>query len=111
MALSDETVDDSGNFEIFDPDITWKRNMLYNFEARELQVQVFRGGELVYDLPTLEEIRAYCAEQMNTLWDEVKRFENPHNYYVDLSQKLWDIRNDLLVNARHSQVPAGGSAD
>ncbi|MBQ5349442.1 MAG: nicotinate phosphoribosyltransferase, partial [Oscillospiraceae bacterium] len=111
MALSDETVDDSGNFEIFDPDITWKRKMLYNFEARELQVQVFRGGELVYDLPTLEEIRAYCAEQMNTLWDEVKRFENPHNYYVDLSQKLWDIRNDLLVNARHSQVPAGGSAD
>ena len=111
MALSDETVDDSGNFEIFDPDITWKRKMLYNFEARELQVQVFRGGELVYDLPTLEEIRAYCAEQMNTLWEEVKRFENPHNYYVDLSQKLWDIRNDLLVNARHSQVPAGGSAD
>ena len=111
MALSDETVDDSGNFEIFDPDITWKRKMLYNFEARELQVQVFRGGELVYDLPTLEEIRAYCAEQMNTLWEEVKRFENPHNYYVDLSQKLWDIRNDLLVNARHSQVPTGGSAD
>ena len=111
MALSDETVDDSGNFEIFDPDITWKRKMLYNFEARELQVQVFRGGELAYDLPTLEEIRAYCAEQMNTLWDEVKRFENPHNYYVDLSQKLWDIRNDLLVNARHSQVPTGGSAD
>ena len=111
MALHDETVDDSGDFEIFDPDITWKRKVLFNFEARELQVQVFRGGELVYDLPTLEEIRAYCAEQMNTLWDEVKRFENPHNYYVDLSQKLWDIRNDLLVNARHSQVPADGSAN
>ena len=66
---------------------------------------VFRGGKLVYDLPDLEEIRAYCAQQLDTLWDEVKRFENPHGYYVDLSQKLWDIRNDLLINARNSQIP------
>ncbi|MBR6114757.1 MAG: nicotinate phosphoribosyltransferase [Oscillospiraceae bacterium] len=106
MALHDETVDDGGNFEIFDPDTTWKRKELYNFEAKELLVPIFRGGELVYKLPTLEEIRAYCAEQLNTLWDEVKRFENPHGYYVDLSQKLWDIRNDLLMNARRSQIPA-----
>ena len=96
MALSDETVDDSGEFEIFDPDITWKRKVLYNFEARELQVRVFRGGELVYDLPSLEEIRAYCAEQMNTLWDEVKRFENPHAYYVDLSEPLWKLKREML---------------
>ena len=106
MSLRDETVDDSGEFEIFDPDTTWKRKNLYDFEARELLVPVFLGGELVYDLPALEDIRAYCAEQLDTLWDEVKRFENPHTYYVDLSQKLWDIRNDLLMNARHSQIPA-----
>ena len=68
--------------------------------ARELQVPVFQNGELVYKLPTLEEIRTYCLEQVDTLWDEVKRFDNPHNYYVDLSQKLWDIRNELLQERR-----------
>ena len=57
---------------------------------------VFRGGELVYALPSLEEIRAYCAQQVDTLWDEVKRFDNPHNFYVDLSKKLWDIKYSLL---------------
>lgn len=66
---------------------------------------IFKNGELVYKLPSLEDIRAYCAAELDTLWDEVKRFENPHTYYVDLSQKLWDIRNDLLLNARLSQVP------
>ncbi len=105
LCLASETVDDSGTFAIFDPDATWKRKELYDFEAKELLVPVFRGGELVYDLPSLEEIRAHCAAQLDTLWDEVKRFENPHGYYVDLSQKLWDIRNDLLINARNSQIP------
>ena len=64
--------------------------------ARELQVPVFRNGELVYQLPTLDEIRSYCREQVDTLWDEVKRFDNPHTYYVDLSQKLWEIKYRLL---------------
>ncbi|MBR6209319.1 MAG: nicotinate phosphoribosyltransferase [Oscillospiraceae bacterium] len=105
LALSDETVDDRKDLTIFDPNNTWKRKTLTNFSARELLVPVFRGGKLVYDLPDLEEIRAYCAQQLDTLWDEVKRFENPHGYYVDLSQKLWDIRNDLLINARNSQIP------
>ena len=70
---------------------------VYNYTARELLVPVFEKGELVYELPTLEEIRAYCADEMDTLWDEVKRFDNPHGYYVDLSQKLWDCKNDLLM--------------
>ena len=105
LALSDETVDDRKDLTIFDPNNTWKRKTLTNFTARELLVPVFRGGKLVYDLPDLEEIRAYCAQQLDTLCDEVKRFENPHGYYVDLSQKLWDIRNDLLINARNSQIP------
>ena len=81
---------------IFDPDATWKKKEVYNFTAKELQVPVFQNGELVYDLPSLEEIRSYCAQQLDTLWDEVKRFENPHRYYVDLSQKLWDTRSTLL---------------
>ena len=98
LCVHDESVDDSGQMEIFDPDATWKRKTVYNFTARELQVPIFKNGELVYKLPTLEEIRTYCAQQVDTLWDEVKRFDNPHTYYVDLSQKLWDIRYDLLKN-------------
>ena len=96
MCVYDETVDDSRDMEIFDPDATWKTKTVYNFTAKELQVPIFKNGELVYELPTLEQIRTYCMEQVDTLWDEVKRFDNPHTYYVDLSQKLWDIKYDLL---------------
>ena len=98
MCVYDETVDDSQDIEIFDPDATWKRKIVYNYTAKELQVPIFKNGELVYNLPTLEEIRDYCAAQVDTLWDEVKRFDNPHTYYVDLSQKLWDIKYGLLKN-------------
>ena len=96
LCVYDETVDDSGEFEIFDPDATWKTKTVYDFTAKELQVPIFVGGELVYECPTLEEVRAYCMAQVDTLWDEVKRFDNPHTYYVDLSQKLWDIKYGLL---------------
>ena len=96
MCVYDETVDDSKNMEIFDPDATWKRKEVYDFTAKELLVPVFQNGELVYQQPSLEEIRTYCAQQVDTLWDEVKRFDNPHTYYVDLSQKLWDIKYRLL---------------
>ena len=98
LCVYNETVDDSKDLEIFDPSATWKRKTVYDFTAKELMVQVFRSGELVYDLPPLKDIQKYCAEQVDTLWDEVKRFDNPHTYYVDLSQKLWDIKNDLLNN-------------
>ncbi|HIT33281.1 MAG TPA: nicotinate phosphoribosyltransferase [Candidatus Faecousia intestinigallinarum] len=96
LCVYDETVDDSKNLTIFDPEATWKTKDVYNFTAKELQVPIFRGGELVYQMPSLQEIRAYCMEQVGALWDEVKRFDNPHTYYVDLSQKLWDIKYDLL---------------
>ncbi|MBR2081280.1 MAG: nicotinate phosphoribosyltransferase [Oscillospiraceae bacterium] len=96
LCVYDETVDDGRDLTIFDPEATWKEKTVYNFTAKELQVPVFRNGELVYKLPTLSEIQAYCREQVDTLWDEVKRFDNPHSYYVDLSRKLWDIKYDLL---------------
>ena len=96
LCVFDETVDDSQDMEIFDPDATWKRRIVYNFTAKELQVPIFKAGKLVYQLPTLEEIRTYCQEQVDTLWDEIKRFDNPQTYYVDLSQKLWDIKYGLL---------------
>ena len=98
LCVYDETVDDSHDMEIFDPDATWKRKNVYNFTAKELQVPIFKNGELVYKCPTLDEIRTYCLQQVDTLWDEVKRFDNPHTYYVDLSQKLWDIKYGLLKN-------------
>ena len=96
MTVYDEVVDDSGNLEIFDPAATWKKKTVYDFHARELLVPIFKDGKCVYKSPALPEIKAYCAAQVDTLWDEVKRFDNPHNYYVDLSQKLWDIQQDLL---------------
>ena len=96
LCVHDETVDDSKDIEIFDPEATWKRKTVYNYTAKELQVPIFKNGELVYECPELSQIRAYCLEQVDTLWDEIKRFDNPQNYYVDLSQKLWDIKYGLL---------------
>ena len=96
MTVYDEVVDDSQDLEIFDPDATWKTKNVFNFEAKELQVPIFKDGKLVYQMPTLDEIRTYCLSEVDRLWDEIKRFDNPQTYYVDLSQKLWDIKYGLL---------------
>ena len=96
ITVYNETVDDTKGLTIFDPMATWKRKGVYNFEARQLLVPIFKDGKRVYDSPSLEEIKAYCAQQVDTLWDEVKRFDYPHRYYVDLSDKLWDIQQCLL---------------
>ena len=100
ICLHDEALDDTKPLELFDPRVTWKRKTLTNFTARDLQVPVFRGGRLVYQQPPLQEIQTYCARQVDSLWDEVKRFDYPHKYYVDLSQKLWDIKQELLTRSR-----------
>lgn len=96
ITLASENVDDSRPYELFDPDFTWKRKTLTNYTARELLEPLFRKGECVYKERNIEEIKSYCREQIDTLWDEVTRFENPHNYYVDLSQQLWDVKHELL---------------
>lgn len=96
MCLHDETVDTTAPHTIFDPAETWKTKTLENFDARELLVPIFKDGKQVYTSPSAKEIRAYCFAQIDTLWDEVTRFENPHTYYVDLSQKLWDIKMNLI---------------
>lgn len=96
ICLRDEEVDETKLLELFDPRATWKRKTLTNFEARELQVPVFVKGKLVYQQPTLKEIQEYCTRQVDTLWDEVKRFDYPHKYYVDLSERLWSIQQELL---------------
>jgi len=96
LTLDGEEIDEKEPYTLFDPDFTWKRKEIESFVARPLLVPVFKGGECVYNKPSLDEIREYCSEQIDTLWDEVKRFENPHKYYVDLSDGLWKIRNDLI---------------
>ena len=103
ICLHDEVVDDTQPLEICDPDATWKKKVLTDFTARELLVPIFRGGKLVYQKPALDDIRAYCADQLTTLWPEVLRFDYPHNYYVDLSEKLLKIKLDLLNAGGKSQ--------
>lgn len=83
-------------YTIFDPNHTWKRKTVENFRAVRLRTQLFKNGECLYQPRALSAIRAHCLAQVDTLWEEVTRFENPHSYYVDLSQKLWDEKNRLL---------------
>lgn len=96
ITLGYEKIDSSEPYEIFDPVHTWKRKIITNFVAKKLQVKVFEKGKLVYENPSVKEISEYRAAQVESMWDEVKRFENPHTYYIDLSEDLWNLRNDLL---------------
>ncbi len=100
ICVHDEQPDFTQPLELFDPEATWKRKTITDFTARPLLVPIFQNGALVYELPSIQEARAYCSREVDSLWDEVKRFEFPHNYYVDLSQKLWDVRAELLA-AKH----------
>ena len=100
ITLEDETIDDSRDYEIFDPDYTWKRKNVYNFSARQLLQPLFINGKRVYEYQDIDDIKSYCLSQVDTLWDEVKRFENPHTYYVDLSQRLWDTKQELINKYR-----------
>lgn len=96
ITLPEEKLEGLDEYELFDPNYTWKRKTVNNFEAKPLLVQIFDKGECCYQSPDIKEIKAFCNSQLNTLWDEVKRFENPHTYYVDLSEKLWSEKKRLL---------------
>lgn len=100
VCLNSEKLDELDELEIFHPIYTWKRKKFTNFVAKDLMVKVFEKGKLVYDMPTLEEIKDYAQKELASLWDEVKRLENPHEYIVDLSQDLWDIKDRLLKEHR-----------
>ena len=100
ITLYDEVVDDTKPLEICDPEARWKTKVIHGFNAGELQVPVFKNGELVYKLPTLEEIKRTCAYGVSTLWPEVKRFDFPHQYYVDLSAKLMSLKDEMLKQGR-----------
>lgn len=96
ITMADEEINEKEPYTIFDPVYTWKKKTLTNYYVQELQEEIFRDGELVYTKPSLEEIRNYAQVQLDNLWDEIKRFKNPHTYYVDLSQKLWDVKTNLI---------------
>ncbi len=83
-------------YEIFDPEHTWKKKIVRDFYARPLLKQIFKKGELVYENPALPVLKEYCRMEVEGLWEEVKRFENPHKYYVDISRKLWSVKMDML---------------
>lgn len=96
LLLADEAAPDGSPYEIFDPEHTWKRKIVENYYVKELLIPVFEKGKCVYSSPSVNDIRTFCAAQVDSLWDEVKRFENPHKYYVDLSPSLWKVKHDLL---------------
>ncbi|NTV90152.1 MAG: nicotinate phosphoribosyltransferase [Clostridiales bacterium] len=96
LTLEGEEIDEDKPYVLFDPEYTWKRKTIKGFSARRLMKRIFDKGECVYECPDLKTVRYYCREQVNTLWDEVLRFENPHVYYVDLSKQLWDMKEQLL---------------
>lgn len=103
ITIYDEPLDTTRPLELFDPENTWKRQTVTDYTARALQIPVFLKGQCVYQSPAIEDIQKYCQEEIETLWDEVKRFENPHRYYVDLSQTLWDLKQEMLRSKGKTQ--------
>ena len=101
LTVYDEVIDTTAPLEIFNPAETWKRKTFEEYTLRELLVPIFKNGECVYETPSITKIRDYCLCEVATLWEEVRRFENPHRYYVDLSKKLWDIKRGMLEDKKH----------
>ncbi|MCR5482396.1 MAG: nicotinate phosphoribosyltransferase [Clostridia bacterium] len=96
ITLDSEEIPSGKEYEIFDPQNVWKRKKISNFYAENLRKQIFAGGKRVYESPSIDEIKSYCKEQVDALWEEMLRFENPHKYYVDLSKELWQLKHDLI---------------
>jgi nicotinate phosphoribosyltransferase len=100
IALDDEPIPTGEQYIVFDEIAPWKTKVLKNYDVVNLRVQLFDKGRPVYKSPTIDEIKEHCASQIKTLWDEMLRFDNPQTYYVDLSQKLWDMKNQLIIGIR-----------
>lgn len=100
IALDGEKIPEEGEYEIFDPNAVWKRKTVTNFYAKNLRKQIFKEGKCIYRSPSIDEIKDYCKEQLDSMWDEMKRFENPQTYYVDLSYGLWELKNNMIENSK-----------
>jgi len=96
IAVHDELIHENEPLTIFDPTHTWRERTFTNYTVKPLLLPIFKSGELVYDQPSLESIRRFCKTEIQSLWDEMKRFAYPHQYNVDLTEKLWNIKMDLI---------------
>lgn len=103
LTVYDEVINENEPYELFDPQNTWKRKTMQDYVLRELLVPIFKNGECVYTSPSVSEIRENCKRELESMWDEVLRFENPHNYYVDLSEKLYQEKQSLLRQAKNKK--------
>ena len=95
ITLANESIPEN-NYTIFDPSNPWRKKTLVNYYYKTLQEQIFKGGNLIYSSPSLTDISKKCKKELSTLWDEIKRLDNPHKYYVDLSYELWNLKNNML---------------
>lgn len=100
IVLDGEEIPEGSEYEIFDPDAVWKRKKITNFYAKNLREQIFKDGKCVYESPSIDQIKEYCKQQLDAMWDEMKRFENPQNYYVDLSYDLWKLKHDMIAASK-----------
>ncbi|HHD2753424.1 TPA: nicotinate phosphoribosyltransferase [Clostridium perfringens] len=96
ILLNDEKIDTDTPLEIFNPIHVWKRKTLTNYYVKDLLVKIFENGKVCYTNPSVMEIRDYAKKECEKLWPEILRFENPHTYYVDLSNGLWNLKHNLL---------------
>ncbi|MBQ0079510.1 MAG: nicotinate phosphoribosyltransferase, partial [Eubacterium sp.] len=101
ITLDGEEIPEDGDYEIFDPKNTWKKKVVSNFYAKNLRVPIFQDGKRVYDCPSIDEIKDYCKKELDAMWAEMKRLENPQTYYVDLSPELWKLKTDMLNAANN----------
>ena len=106
ICLEEEHFSEDEPLLMFDPQETWKKTRLKpgEFELREIMVPIFLGGECVYTSPKTMDIRKYCLEEQETLWEESRRLANPHQVYIDLSQKLYDTKRQLLDEISNAQL-------
>ena len=107
IALSDEKYDETEDLLLFDPVETWKKTLMKagTYTITPLMIPVFKDGKCVYrNRPSVMELRKICRESMDTLWEESKRLVNPHEVHVDLSRRLWDLRQELLDKYHRTEV-------
>ncbi len=96
ITVYDEVIDENAPYTLINPIDNWKRTTIENFELRELRVPIFENGELVYQMPSLDERKEYCNKEMKTMYPEIRRIRKPHGYYVDLSEKLLELKKELI---------------
>jgi len=103
ICLADETFDENQDLKLFDPNAPWKKTRLPggSYRIREMLIPVIKNGKAIYHSPKVMEIQEICSKEKDTLWDETKRFVNPHEIHVDLSRKLYDMKTDLLEEMHH----------